>query len=136
MPVGKYRGMSFPRELVDKIEEYIKTHPEMGYTSLTDFATDAIRERCRELKILAPEPARELPSIEHFNIDENGVRILDRTIANGGSNGRIIDIYFKPDNVWCEHCQSADCRHVKFALAIPKVQETLRQKGWKLNRQK
>ncbi|HML02275.1 MAG TPA: hypothetical protein VK487_02765 [Candidatus Bathyarchaeia archaeon] len=136
MPVGKYRGMSFPRELVDKIEEYLKVHPEMGYTSLTDFATDAIRERCRELRILVPEPARDLPSIEHFNIDENGVRILDRTIANGGSNGRIIDVYFKQDRVWCDYCQSEDCRHVKFALTIPKVQETLRQKGWKLNRQK
>ena len=129
--------MSFPRELVDKIEEYIKTHPEMGYTSLTDFATDAIRERCRELRILIPEPPRaDLPSIEHFNIDENGVRILDRTITNGSSNGRIIDVYFKQDRVWCDYCQSADCHHVKFALTIPKVQETLRQKGWKLNRQK
>jgi hypothetical protein len=136
MPVGKYRGMSFPRELVDKIEEYIKTHPEMGYTSLTDFATDAIREKCGELRILVPEPTHELPSIEHFNIDENGIRILDRTIANGSSNGRIIDVYFKQDRVWCDYCQSADCSHVKFVLAIPKVQETLRQKGWKLNRQK
>jgi hypothetical protein len=26
--------MSSPRELVDKIEEYVKTHPEMGYRSL------------------------------------------------------------------------------------------------------
>ena len=134
MPIGKYRGMSFQRELVDKIEEYIKTHPEMGYKSLADFVTDAIREKCEELKILTPMP--ELPPIEHFNIDENGVRILDRTIANGGSNGRIIDVYFKPDKVWCEHCESADCRHVKFALIVPKVQEILREKGWKLNRQK
>jgi hypothetical protein len=137
MPIGKYRGMSFQRELVDKIEEYVKTHPEMGYKSIADFVTDAIREKCAELKILTPLPARaELPPIEHFNIDENGVRILDRTIANGGSNGRIIDVYFKPDKVYCEYCDSTDCRHVKFALAIPKVQETLRQKGWKLNREK
>ena len=63
------------------------------------FATDAIRERCRELRILVSEPTRDLPSIEHFNIDENGVRILDRTIANGSSNGRIIDVYFKQDRV-------------------------------------
>ena len=48
----------------------------------------------------------------------------------------IIYVYFKLDTVYCEHCDSADCRHLKFALAIPKVQETLRQKGWKLNREK
>ena len=136
MPVGKYRGMSFPRELVDKIEEYIKTHPEMGYKSLADFVTEAIREKSRDLKILAPESSRvSLPSIEHFNLSETGVRLLDRTITNGGgSTGRIIDVYFKPDQVYCEHCDSTDCRHVKFALAIPKVQEILRQKGWKLSK--
>jgi hypothetical protein len=93
------------------------------------FATNAIREKCGELRILAPESQRDQQSVEHFTIDENCICILDRTIENGGSNGRIIDVYFKLDTVYCEHCDSTDCRHLKFALTIPKVQETLRQKG-------
>ena len=108
----------------------VKTHPEMGYKSLADFVTDSIREKCEELKILTPEP--DMLPVEHFNISENGVRILDRTLANGVSRGRIIDFYFKPDKVWCEHYESTDCSHVKFALNIPEVQKILRKKGWKI----
>ena len=132
MPVGKYRGVTLQRELLNLIEEYIKTHPEMGYKSLADFITDAVREKCEKLKILVPKP--ELPPLEHFNISENGVRILDRTLSNGYSRGRIIDVYFKPDRIICEYCHSSSCRHVKFALNIPKVQDILLKKGWPISK--
>lgn len=132
MPIDRYRGISLQRELVDEIEEYIKTHPERGYKSLANFVTDAVRRRCEELKILVPRP--ELPPLEHFNISEDGVRILDRTLANKTSKGRIIDVYFKPDKVWCEYCRSSKCRHVEFALSIPKVQDILIKKGWEISK--
>jgi len=130
--MDKYRGVSLQRELINLIEEYIKTHPEMGYKSLADFVTDAVREKCSELKILTS--AAELPPVEHFNISENGVRILDRTIKNGASNGRIIDVYFKPDGVWCEYCGTDNCRHVEFALNIPKVRKILIEKDWPISK--
>jgi len=130
MPIGKHRGITLQRELVNKIEEYIKAHPETGYKSIADFVTDVLREKCEELKILTPTP--ELPTLEHFNLSENGVRILDRTLANGISRGRIIDVYFKPDNAWCDYCEATNCQHVKFALSIPEVQEILHKKGWKI----
>jgi len=133
MPMDKYRGVSLQRELINLIEEYIKAHPEMGYKSLADFVTDAVREKCEELKILTS--AAELSPVEHFNISENGVRILDRTIKNGVSNGRIIDVYFRPDGVWCDYCQARDCRHIRFALTVPKIKEIIEKKlaeGWKL----
>jgi len=133
MPIGKYRGITLQRELVNKIEEYIKAHPEMGYKSLADFITDAVREKCTELKILTPTP--EPPQLEHFNISENGVRILDRSLTNGLSKGRIIDVYFKPEGAWCEHCQTDNCRHIQFALTIPKIREIVwkkRAEGWNL----
>lgn len=72
------------------------------------------------------------PALEHFNISEHGVRILDRTLADKTSNGQILDVYFKPDNAWCGYCESARCQHVKFALNLPEVQEILRKKGWKI----
>jgi len=131
MPMDKYRGVSLQRELINLIEEYIKAHPEMGYKSLADFVTDAVREKCSELKILVATP--ELPQLEHFNISENGVRILDRSLGNGVSKGRIVDVYFKPDRVTCEYCQSTNCEHVEFALSIPKVRQILLQKDWPIS---
>jgi hypothetical protein len=132
MPIGKYRGITLQRELVNLIEEYIKAHPEMGYKSLADFITDAVREKCTELKILTPMP--EPPQLEHFNISEHGVRILDRSLANGTSKGRIIDVYFKPNKVLCEYCGTGNCKHVKFALNIPKVRKILIEKGWEISK--
>jgi len=133
MPVDKYRGVSLQRELVNKIEEYIKAHPETGYKSLADFITDAVRERCEELKILVPTPP-ELPPLEHFNLSERGVRILDRSLANHTSKGRIIDVYFKPDKVLCEYCGSDNCKHVEFALSLPEVRRILSEKGWEIRK--
>jgi hypothetical protein len=132
MPMDKYRGVSLQRELINLIEEYIKAHPEMGYKSLADFVTDAVREKCSELKILVA--TSELPQLEHFNISENGVRILDRSLGNGVSKGRIIDVYFKPDKVLCEYCGTDNCRHVEFALNIPKVRKILIEKGWPISK--
>jgi hypothetical protein len=130
MPIGKHRGITLQRELVNKIEEYIKAHPETGYKSIADFVTDVLREKCFELKILTLTP--ELPPLEHFNLDEQGVRVLDRTLRNGTVRGRIIDVYFKPDRAWCEYCESTRCQHVKFALDLPEVQKILHTKGWKI----
>ena len=131
MPVGKYRGVTLQRELLNLIEDYIKAHPEMGYKSIADFITDAVREKCFELKILTP--TSEPPQLEHFNICETGVRILDRTLANGYSKGRIIDVYFKPNIIYCEYCKSDNCRHVEFALNIPKVRQILLEKNWPIS---
>jgi hypothetical protein len=72
------------------------------------------------------------PALEHFNITENGVRILDRTLGTKTSRGCIIDVYFKQDKAWCKYCESSSCQHVQFALSLPEVQEILRTKGWKI----
>ncbi|MEJ5292418.1 MAG: hypothetical protein WHS82_02385 [Candidatus Methanosuratincola sp.] len=85
--------MGLQRELVNLMEEYIKAHPEMGYKSVADFVTDAVTEKCSELKIIATTP--KLPQLEHFNISESGLRILDRAPGNGTAKGRIMDVYFK-----------------------------------------
>ena len=129
MPMYNYRGISLQRDLVDMIENYIKVHSEMGYKSLADFATDAIREKCEKLGVFNPQMIG--PPLEHFNISERGVRVLDRTLGNGTARGRIIDVYFTPETVLCEYCDSSSCRHVHFALSIPAVQKIVQEKGWK-----
>ncbi len=38
------------KELVDAIENWIKNHPEAGYFSVDDLASEAVRLRFQELK--------------------------------------------------------------------------------------
>lgn len=129
MPVEKYRGVSLQRELVDKIEEYIKGHPETGYKSLADFITDAIRKRCEELKILVPTPP-EQPELEHFNVYEDHVTVIDH------KRRRIANVFFRNNTVYCDVCESKSCRHVKYVLRLSKVYRILTEKGWVIDRLK
>ncbi len=133
MPMDNYRSISLSKELIGTIEEYIKSHPKMGYKSLADFATDALREKCERLGIFLPKP--EPPVLEHFNLGESGVRVLDRSLANKSSSGVVIDINFQPKGIWCTHCMANSCRHIDFALSVPSIQEVVvkkRREGWKL----
>lgn len=122
MPADRYRGISLQRELVDRIEEYIKNHPEAGYKSLADFVTDALRKRCEELKILGPSP--EPPALEHFNVNEDHVTVIDH------KRRMFADVYFRNNHVYCELCEEEDCEHVRYALGLSKVQKALGRKGW------
>jgi hypothetical protein len=71
--------------------------------------------------------------MEHFNLDEHGVKILDKSLATSHSpTGMIADIFFKDKKAWCELCDSSDCKHIEYALSLGFVQEILKKKGWKL----
>ena len=124
-----YSAIRLPNELLEEIDQIIKRRTK-GYKSRPEFIKEAIRKSLAEIK--AAQPTLFLPSLEHFNIDETGVRILDRTISSKSSSGRIIDVFFKPDAVWCDYCQASKCQHVKFALELEAVQEVLARKGWKV----
>lgn len=121
--------VKIPKELVDEMDRLIGA---LGFRSRGEIAKEAIRQLLSHYKenLAPPEP----PTLEHFNIGENGVRILDRSLGNGTSKGRIIDVYFKPDKVLCEYCGTDNCKHVEFALNIPKVRKILIQKGWPISK--
>ena len=121
--------VKIPKDLTDEMDKLIGA---LGFRSRGEIAKEAIRQLLNHYKESLASP--ELPKLEHFNIDEQGVRILDRTLANEHSRGRIIDVYFKPDNVLCEYCQSSSCKHVEFALSLPVVRDILREKGWKIRK--
>ena len=72
--------------------------------------------------------------LESFNIDDNGVKILERSHLDRKKK-RIADIYFKPSGIFCNLCQSNDCIHIRFALEDPDNQQILNEKrkqGWKI----
>ena len=108
------------------VERFLRIKEHMGLKNDTEVVRSLInwywKEHQKEFE----------PQLEPFNLNENGVHILDRTLPDKNSRGRIIDVQFKPDRVWCEFCQSPACQHVRFALNLPEVQEILRKKGWKI----
>jgi hypothetical protein len=120
--------IKLPKELVDEMDRLIGA---LGFRSRGEIAKEAIRQLLSHYKESLAPPA--LPLLEHFNISEHGVRVLDRTLGNGVSKGRIIDVYFKPDKILCEYCGTDNCRHVEFALSIPKVKKILTEKGWPIS---
>ena len=63
-----------------------------------------------------------------------GLKATVRSLANEHSRGRIIDVYFKPDKVLCEYCQSNNCKHVEFALSLPEARKILSEKGWEIRK--
>lgn len=55
----RWRSISLRKELVQLIEQIIKRRPELGYASISDFITDAVRRRVEEIR----KPG-EAPSID------------------------------------------------------------------------
>ena len=123
----EYLTVNLPKKLAMEIDHLIKGGA-FGYQSRSEFFKDSVRKNLRELRATRSPPP--LPILEHFNLNETGIRILDRSLSSKTSSGRIIDIVFKPDKVWCEYCESSKCQHAKFALELQPVQEILSKKGW------
>jgi hypothetical protein len=125
-----YTTVSIPMGLARRIDEFIKRKKD--YQNRGDFVLEAVRKRLEEIGV--PE-GPQLPMLEHYNLSENGVSVLDRSIEP--PKGRLIDVYFKPDSdnrlqARCEYDDTDRCRHVDFALELPEVQEIIRKKGWKI----
>lgn len=102
----------------NQIKEY---HGFENNTDLARMLFNKEYERLREQKAISP-----LAPLEHFNTYEDHATIRDHKL------GLYIDIYPKPDGtLWCEHCESTKCEHIRFALTVPEIIEPLKKKGWK-----
>jgi len=126
MPKKGFKTITITEDVYHRINGVIdRINEKAGYKkfrSVAHFVEESIMQF--DLPDLIP--------LEHFNLHEDGIRVLDRTLGTKRSRGRIIDVIFKPDKVWCDYCESDDCRHTQFALSLPEVQSILRKKGWKL----
>ena len=118
-----YTTVSIPLSLINRIDEYVKRKDAI-YKSRVDFTLDAVRKLLDKFGLLTP-----VPVLEHFNLDEDGVKIHDRTIHE------YVNVAFKPNGIWCDYCETNDCRHIQFALSVPAIQKVIRkriQNGWDL----
>ena len=124
-PEFDFKSFSIKKEFAEKLEAFIKGHPELGYRSVAQFLEDSSRRRYEELISQIREP----PRFEQINIDENGTKILDRKIRE------VVNVYIKPDGIKCGFHQTDNCEHVHYALTLIDVRETIskhKQEGWKL----
>lgn len=120
-PEQNFRGVSLNRNLVSEIEKFIQNYPE--YKSIADFVHEATRVRMEEVRKGKP------PRFEKINNDENGVKILDRTLGDD------VQVFIKPTGIVCGYDKSDDCDHVRYALSFPEVRQLIkkhRKEGWRL----
>lgn len=113
MPRNGWKSISISEEMVEKIEKLINERPDLGFTSVSAFVTDAVRrlfETC-------------LP-LEHFNVYEDHVTIVDHTKKG------LANVYFRDKTIYCELCDESKCEHIEYALNLPKVLQILKDKGW------
>ena len=116
-----WKFVSLPEDIAEEIDGVIRQRPELGHKNVGSFVTSAVR---RMIEVT--------PALEHYNLNPDGVLILDRTL----NPDRIIQVYFGPEGAWCEFCETNTCKHANFALNIPKVQEILGEKGWSIKKEK
>ncbi len=45
-----YRQVSIPDAFYEEIDEFVKGHPKLGYTSIAEFVKVAVREKMESLK--------------------------------------------------------------------------------------
>lgn len=120
-----YTTVSIPKGLAERVDNLIKSSRE--YQNKGDFILEAVRKRLDELGVPEPQPPR--PVLEHFNLNEYGVVVLDRSLDP--PKGQLVQVDFKENKVFCEYDESNHCRHIDFAMDLPEVQEILKRKGWK-----
>jgi len=121
----EYGKPSIDKNLMDIITQFIKDYPEYGYGSVAQFVEEAVRRKAEELRVFDLTPR-----FTHFNLDENGVKIGDKKL-----NQKAIQIYIKPQGLFCEYCGTSNCEHINYALEQEDIQEIIRKRkreGWKL----
>jgi len=119
-----YRNISIKKELADIIEQFIESNPDFGFRSIAQFLEDAARERLEQIGAIG-----KVVMLEHDNLDEEGVRILDNSL------GFRVHVIFRPEGIWCEYDKTDNCKHIQFALRQEDVKKIIRKKqkdGWNL----
>jgi Arc/MetJ-type ribon-helix-helix transcriptional regulator len=119
------KSFRLPDNLAYEMDKLIGKH---GFTSRAEIAKQAIREYLDKhyttYKELKPPP------LEHFNMDSNGAKILDRQLRE------VVQVLITPKGITCEHCKTDECIHINFALTCPDIIEVIekrRKEGWKLH---
>jgi len=134
IPKKGYKSITVRDEIYERFkQEWSKnksTYVKKGISSLAGFIAYLLEEEIA--KRLPPVQASiNLPRFEHFNMGDNGVKIIERD--GSGKIMIVADVYFKPQGIFCDFDKLSTCVHIKFALTVTEIQEQirkLRREGW------
>lgn len=93
MPKDEYTTIRIPKELSKELDGLIGTH---GFRSKAEIVKESLRHLLLQYS--------KVPLLEHYNLDERGVKILDHRL------NRIVEVFFKPVGIRCGYCDKTDCR--------------------------
>ncbi len=116
-----YTPVGVPNELVDLVDLVCKE--KKGYVSRQDFVRSAIINQLDRLGYYATEPRMEM---EHVNVSENFIILKDNKLHT------YVSVSFNSGKLFCNHCSSLDCEHLKISRNLPTVQEWAKNKGFSL----
>lgn len=112
-----YTPVGIPNELVELIDMVSKE--KKGFVSRQDFVRSAVLSQLEKLGYYAREPRME---IQHVNVSENYILLLDNKLHS------YVSVSFRNRKLFCEHCSSMDCEHLKVARNLPLVQDMAKNK--------
>lgn len=125
------KTVSLPVWVCENIEGFFDDNKErLSYnniTSVTGLITRWLLQRLGQETGEIPRSIYEAsaPSrFEHFNVYEDHATLFDNKTK------RIVNVYFRNKEPYCEHCEKFDCEHIRFALTLPQVVNPLRERGW------
>ncbi len=107
-----YTPVGIPNELIELID--LICTEKKGYVSRQDFVRAAVIELLDKLGYYAKEPRME---IEHINISENFIILKDNKLHT------YVSISLSNGILFCNHCVSMDCEHLKVARNLPAVKQ-------------
>lgn len=119
--MDKWDKINIRTETLNRIKKFLKTRRGMksGYTNPTQFVDDAIRRRFDDL---------HLSRFEHFNAEDNVIRVLDNDIEPLGD---IVEVFIKNNNLICSYCKEQTCIHIKYIWTQESLINELRKHGLK-----
>ncbi|MEM3670245.1 MAG: hypothetical protein QW767_00660 [Thermoprotei archaeon] len=107
MPKQGFKSITVKEEIYEALEDIYnqnKTRLEHeGIDSLSSFVTKIISAYIKQTS-----GAR----LEHFNLFENVIRIRDNKL------GRIVDVDYRNEDMFCEQCESSNCVHTGYAWSV------------------
>lgn len=107
MPKQGFKSITVKEEIYAALEATFNQNRSRlereGIDSLSSFVTKIISSYIKQTTT---------GRLEHFNLFENVVRIRDRKL------GRIVDVEYRNEDMFCDQCESNNCVHTGYAWSI------------------
>lgn len=112
--MADWETIKIPREMAKHMESMAKSKygHTLGFTSKSQIAVTALREFLKQYSDF-------LTYLELIDISDNIVIIRDHKL------GKNIKLVIKNGKITCDKDKESSCKHIEFALIIPRVQKQL-----------